>query len=153
MKLRHLTVLLLLTTNVFGSSEVYGFKSPAFTGIGYSSHIMTLQSMTFSRAQTIKDKASAEKSTAASNASNTPINQFISNLQARIYSQISAQVVNQLFSTTATDGTFMLPDGAYVAWSVSGGIATLSIYDAQLNTTTTLKIPVSTLVLNTPGGG
>lgn len=108
--------------------------------------------MTFSRAQTIKDKASAEKSTAASNASNTPINQFISNLQARIYSQISAQVVNQLFSTTATDGTFMLPDGAYVAWSVSGGIATLSIYDAQLNTTTTLKIPVSTLVLNTPGG-
>jgi hypothetical protein len=103
--------------------------------------------------QTAKDKAAAAEATARANAANTPINQFITNLQARVYSQIAAQVTNQLFQTGATFGTFNLPDGAFVNWTVANGIATLSIFDASTNSTTTLKIPVGTLIIAGGGGG
>jgi len=111
-----------------------------------------LETLSFNRKQTIKDKAAAAVATDKANASNTPINQFIANLQARVYSQIAAQVTNQLFQTGATFGTFTLPDGAYVNWTVALGVATLSIYDASTNTTTTLKIPVGTLIIAGGGG-
>ena len=153
MRLPILLLLLLLFSSLLQATEVVqSFKSPAFNGIGYSSHELTLESLSFNRKQTIKDKASAAAATDKANASNTPINQFIANLQARVYSQIAAQVTNQLFQTGATFGTFNLPDGAYVNWTVALGVATLSIYDASTNTTTTLKIPVGTLIIAGGGG-
>ena len=154
MRLPILLLLLLLFSSLLQATEVVqSFKSPAFSGIGYSSHELTLETLSFNRIQTIKDKAAAAVATDKANASNTPINQFIANLQARVYSQIAAQVTNQLFQTGATFGTFSLPDGAYVNWTVDGGVATLSIYDASTNTTTTLKIPVGTLIIAGGGGG
>lgn len=145
-------LLLLLSSSVLSATElVHGFKSPAFTGVGYSSHQLTLETMTFNRVQTKKDKAAAAIANEKASAANTPINQFIANLQARVYSQIAAQVTNQLFQTGVTFGTFNLPDGAFVNWTVDNGIATLSIFDISTNTTTTLKIPVGTLIIG--GGG
>lgn len=154
MRLPILLLLLLLFSSLLQATEVVqSFKSPAFNGIGYSSHELTLETLSFNRKQTIQDKAAAAVATDKANASNTPINQFIANLQARVYSQIAAQVTNQLFQTGATFGTFSLPDGAYVNWTVDQGVATLSIYDASTNTTTTLKIPVGTLIIAGGGGG
>lgn len=146
-------LLLLLSSSSLRATElIQSFKSPSFTGVGYSSHALTLETLSYNRAQTKKDKAAAAEATAKANAANTPINQFITNLQARVYSQIASQVTNQLFQTGATFGTFNLPDGAFVNWIVANGIATLSIFDASNSTTTTLKIPVGTLIIAGNGG-
>lgn len=150
--MKRLLPLLFLATAVYGTELTYGFKSPVFTGIGYSSHLLTMQSLAYNRDITIKDKAAAKLSAEQAAAENTPISQFILNLQARVYSQIAAQVTNQLFKSDATSGAFELPDGAYVNWIVNNGNATLTIFDPVLNSTTTLTIPVSSLVLASPGG-
>jgi hypothetical protein len=146
-------LLFLLLTNISSATElIYSFKSPSFTGVGYSSHALTLETLAFNRKQTKKDKLLAAQAIARANELNTPINQFILNLQARVYSQIAAQVTNQLFQTGVTFGTFDLPDGAFINWTVDNGVAILSIFDASTNTTTTLKIPVGTLIIASGGG-
>jgi hypothetical protein len=106
----------------------------------------------FNRDNTIKDKLAAKIAANEAAAQNTPISQFILNLQARVYSQIAAQVTNQLFKSDATSGSFELTGGAFVSWVVNNGNATLTIFDPVLNSTTTLTIPVGSLVLAAPGG-
>jgi hypothetical protein len=153
--MKRLSIILILTLlsslRLQATELVQSFKSPVFTSIGYSSHVITLENLTYGRAVTLKDKVSAAQSAAEAKAMNTPINQFILNLQARIYSQIAAQVKTQLFAGDNTSGSFEMPGGALVNWTVDLGIATLNIFDPTNNATTTIKIPVGTLIL--AGGG
>jgi hypothetical protein len=112
-----------------------------------------MESLARNREITLKDKAASKLAAELAAAENTPVSQFMVNLQARIYSQIAAQVTNQLFKADTTSGSFQLPEGAFVTWTVNNGVASLSIFDPMKNSTTTLKIPVSSLVLSSPGGG
>lgn len=151
--MKHLLPILILAITAQGAELTHSFKSPAFTGVGYSSHLLTMESLARNRDITLKDKAAAKLAAELAAAENTPVSQFMLNLQARIYSQIAAQVTNQLFKADTTSGSFQLPEGAFVNWTVNSGIASLSIFDPMKNSTTTLKIPVSSLVLASPGGG
>jgi hypothetical protein len=151
--MKPLLLLLIIATAVQAAELTHSFKSPAFTGVGYSSHMLTMESLARNREITLKDKASAKLAAELAAAENTPVSQFMVNLQARIYSQIAAQVTNQLFKADTTSGSFQLPEGAFVTWTVNNGVASLSIFDPMKNSTTTLKIPVSSLVLSSPGGG
>lgn len=151
--MKPLLLLFILVTASYGADLVHSFKSPSFTGVGYSNHLLTMESLARNREITIKDKAAAKLAAELAAAQNTPVSQFMLNLQARIYSQIAAQVTNQLFKGDSTSGNFQLPEGAFVNWTVENGIATLSIFDPVKNSTTTLKIPVSSLILSGPGGG
>jgi len=158
MKNLRLFILLLLLANLrnnsYGTQQTFAFKSEAFSSNGgYSNYELTMENTAYNRKQTIIATQQAATATAASAAANTPINQFIAGLEARVYSQIAANVTSQLFSTTATQGSFNLPSGAKVNWVENAGIATLTIYDPSTNTTTTIQIPVSSLVLSSSGGG
>lgn len=152
MKLLLLLLIIVTATATEAAELTHAFKSPAFSGAGYSSHLLTMQSLAYNRDNTIRDKLAAKIAAEEAAAQNTPINQFILNLQARVYSQIAAQVTNQLFRSDATSGAFELTGGALVSWVVNNGNATLTIFDPVLNSTTTLTIPVSSLVLASPGG-
>jgi hypothetical protein len=150
--MKTLILLLIVSTAAHAAELTHTFKSPAFTGAGYSSHTLTMQSLSYNRDNTIKDRLAAKIAAEEAAAQNTPISQFILNLQARVYSQIAAQVTNQLFKSDATSGSFELTGGAFVSWVVNNGNATLTIFDPVLNSTTTLTIPVGSLVLAAPGG-
>jgi hypothetical protein len=150
--MKPLILLLIVSTAAHAAELTHAFKSPTFTGVGYSSHMLTMQSLSYNRDNTIKDKLAAKIAANEAAAQNTPISQFILNLQARVYSQIAAQVTNQLFKSDATSGSFELTGGAFVSWVVNNGNATLTIFDPVLNSTTTLTIPVGSLVLAAPGG-
>jgi hypothetical protein len=150
--MKPLILLLIVSTAAHAAELTHTFKSPAFTGAGYSSHTLTMQSLSYNRDNTIKDRLAAKIAAEEAAAQNTPISQFILNLQARVYSQIAAQVTNQLFKSDATSGSFELTGGAFVSWVVNNGNATLTIFDPVLNSTTTLTIPVGSLVLAAPGG-
>lgn len=149
--MKRLLITLLLANTALASDMVHTFKSPAFNGIGYSSHMLTTENLARTRKQSIKDAAKAEIEQAKIQASNTPLNTFINNLQARIYSQLASQVTDAIFQAgEATFGVINLQGGATVTWQRSGDFATLFIVDPASGTTTQITVPIGTLK---PGGG
>jgi hypothetical protein len=149
--MKRLLIALLLANTTQASDMVHAFKSPAFNGIGYSSHMLTTENLARTRKQSIKDTAKAEIEQAKIQASNTPLNTFINNLQARIYSQLASQVTDAIFEAgEATFGVINLQGGATVTWQRSGDFATLFIVDPTSGTTTQITVPIGTLK---PGGG
>lgn len=149
--MKRLLIALLLANTAQASDMVHAFKSPAFNGIGYSSHMLTTENLARTRKQSIKDTAKAEAEQAKIQASNTPLNTFINNLQARIYSQLASQVTDAIFEAgEATFGVINLQGGATVTWQRSGDFATLFIVDPTSGTTTQITVPIGTL---NPGGG
>ena len=104
----------------------HSFTSPSFSGVGYSSHVLTLKQLEDQRKDKIQAAADALTAKALSDAANTPQAQFVSNLQSRIYSQLAKQITDSLFSSTggsATCGTTRttLNDGSSVCGLVSVG--------------------------------
>ena len=51
-----------LTTICQASELTFGFKNPAFSGTGYSSHVLSIEQLQFQREEGVKDdKTAAEK--------------------------------------------------------------------------------------------
>lgn len=102
--------------------------------------------MKYSRKKSIRDELRALELQLQILEDREPINAFLSNLQTRIYSELSKQVTEQLFAETgAENGTFTL-DGNTVVWGKLGDTITLSVYDVDGNVTT-ITIPVGSLSL------
>lgn len=80
----------------------FTFKSPAFNGNGYGTYVLTIENEQFTRQQTINQAIQAAAQQAATNAANTPINQFLTNLESRIYAQISQNTATAMFSGTSS---------------------------------------------------
>jgi len=153
MKQLHLLPLLLLSSSIgLGSDLIHSFKSPAFNGFGYSSHMMMIENVSRSRKQAIKDSIKMEAETARIAAQNTPLNNFINNLQARIYSQLAANLTDEIFNSSgASFGAFALQGGATITWTRAGEFVTLYIVDPSTGSTTSIQVPVGTL--GSGGGG
>lgn len=91
--------LLGIAGNVYGDELVHKFKSPSFSGIGTSSHYLTIENQEFSRKKAIADDIEAALLQAERDAENTTLAKFMRNLESRIYAQLSKQLVESLFST------------------------------------------------------
>jgi hypothetical protein len=76
----------------------YSFKSPAFNGSGYGTYVLTIENEQYTRQQAILSALESAKQQAAADAKNQPINQFLTNLESRIYAQISQNVATQMFA-------------------------------------------------------
>jgi hypothetical protein len=102
----------------------YQFKSPSFNGIGYSSHVLTIENQEAVRQKARDDKVQAALDKAAADAKNTNLSKFLNNLESRIYAQISQNVATAMFannscsvaaSSTCTGSiTFQ---GSTISWS------------------------------------
>ena len=97
---------------VLADELVHKFKSPSFSGMGTSSHYLTIENQEFSRKKAIADDIEAKLLQAERDAENTTLAKFMRNLESRIYSQLSKQLVDSLFSTcdiadpTCTNSSF-----------------------------------------------
>jgi hypothetical protein len=78
----------------------YTFKSPSFNGIGYSSHVLTIENQEHQREKDRQDAIQAALDKAAADASNTNISKFMNNLESRIYAQISQNVATAMFANS-----------------------------------------------------
>ena len=83
----------------------YQFKSPAFNGSGYGTYILTIENEQYTRQQAILQALQSAQQAAISSAQNQPINQFLTNLESRIYAQVSQNVATQMFAGGACTGT------------------------------------------------
>lgn len=75
------------------------FSSPSFSGIGYSTHVLTIKQLEDQAQDKNKAAADALKARAEAAAANTPQAQFVASLQSRIYSQLAKQITDSLFGT------------------------------------------------------
>lgn len=79
----------------------FTFKSPAFNGIGYSSHVLTIENQERTRQKEREDKVQAAIDKASADAKNTNLSKFLSNLESRIYAQISQNVATAMFANNS----------------------------------------------------
>ncbi len=150
---------LLLAVCLLGSSVqaelVHQFKNPAFNGVGWSSHALTIDSIEKSRKDSIEADKKAAIAKAEADLLNTPLNRFMSLFQSQVYAQLATQLSNNLFQnrcaaadggtipgcTNPTTGTFVL-DGNTVTWTKAADKVTLTVVDAK-GTITTVVVPIA----------
>ena len=89
-------VIFLAAQPAFASELVHQFNSPAFTGMGYSSHVLTIEQLEKQRQQKIKDEKQSAIDKAERDAKNTNIAKFLVNVESRIYAQLSKQLAGQM---------------------------------------------------------
>jgi len=139
-----LSILLSLSSSSLANDLQFQFKSPSFSGIGFSAHVLTIDNLEASRRQKIAEDKKAEAASAASAAKNTNLAKFLNNLESRVYATLSQKIAEQLFTDNGnTSGTFDIASNN-VQWSSDGSQITLRITDAG-GSVTEVVVPYGSL--------
>jgi membrane-bound inhibitor of C-type lysozyme len=120
----------------------YTFKSPSFNGVGYSSHVLTIENQEFTRQAQVKKDIQAALDKAKSDAANTNISKFLNNLESRIYAQISQNLATAMFANGGSNSGTLNFEGNTIFWSKDGTSVTMTVTDVTGNQTTVV-IPLS----------
>ena len=144
-----LLVYAILPITLIGSELKFQFKSPVFNGIGYSAHILNQENISFTRKSNIAEEAEALALQLTLAETRKPENVFMTNLQSRIYSELTKQITEQLFAESGATGSFTLEDST-ITWSQDSDNITLDVYDSLTGSTTSILIPVGSLYIPTP---
>ena len=135
-------VLLGFTATASGDEIVQGFKSPAFSGIGTSSHYLTIDEQEKTRRDEIAEDIESALKDAEREADNTTLAKFLRNLESRVYSQLSRDIAESLFDSDkgGTGGEIEL-EGSTIKFVNDGTSITLTVIDED-GTITEIIIPV-----------
>lgn len=144
------TIKILSLSTVLFSSVAYAdpivqtFKSPSFSGYGWSQHVQSVRSMEEAAKQANENAIAAEKAAVAAAAANTPLAKFISLFTSQVYAQLATQLSNNLFAEggTSNAGNFVL-DGNTISYVKNSGNVTLTVVDKAGNTTV-VTVPIAT---------
>lgn len=150
MKTIIVAITLTLVSNVAVSSPMqWGFKNPSFNGQGYSTHVLSIEQLSFNRKKELQDAADAEADRIERELENSTLNKFLRNVESRIYATISKQLVDSMFAdcadasgaTCSTSGTADI-EGSEISWEkdVITGQITLTITGDD-GTVTEISIP------------
>ena len=107
---------------VWGSSLTFSFHSPSFSGVGTSSHYLTIENLEKSRKQSLIDKADAEERRLENELKNTAIEVFRRNLESLFYTSLAGQIIDNIFGEDGDkqeDGRTTI-DGYKVIWTSTG---------------------------------
>ena len=133
---------LALFANTVKADEVFKFKNPSFSGVGTSSHYLTIDSQEMTRRDALKAEIKALREEAEREAENSTLARFIRNFESRVYAQLSRQLVDQLFGDNpATEGSFQLFDNL-ITWTSDGVSITMTIFNEATGETTVITIPI-----------
>jgi hypothetical protein len=134
--------LLLVPSVALASELVFQFNSPAFSGIGYSSHVMTIYSQELSRKLAIAAEKKAELLKSEQDAKNTTQAKFIANLESRVYNELARQITEKLFEGQGTQasGSFAF-NGGTITYTKTGNEITITIRGVD-GSVTTMTVPI-----------
>tara|TARA_Y100000022_G_scaffold175553_1_gene164284 strand:+ start:245 stop:691 length:447 start_codon:yes stop_codon:yes gene_type:complete len=138
-----ISLLLVFCLAVSADKMTHQFKSPSFSGVGTSSHYLTIENQEFNRKEANKAELKAYKEQLKRDAENTTLARFIRNLESRIYAQLSRQLVDALFGENPSTSGILELMGNTIEYSVSedGTMITLKITDAEGNVTE-ITVPI-----------
>ena len=112
-------ILLLWSGSLMASPIVFNFSSPSFSGIGQSSHYLTIENLEKSRKDAIIAKAEQEERRLENELKNTAIEIFRKNLETLFYSTLATQIIDNVFGTKddqQNDGESII-DGYKIVWT------------------------------------
>lgn len=147
MKLHIVLLSTVLATSASAGELAFQFNSPAFSGNGWSTHVLTIEQLEQQR----KDKIIAEEQAALDQAErdfrNTNAYKFQNNLESRIYAQLSRQIADNLFGEGATvvDGEWYsseTPFGDTISWKRENDRIYVTIADSNGDTVAEFDVPV-----------
>lgn len=126
----------------YASEIVHQFNSPAFSGIGYSSHTLTIYTQELSRKLAIAAEKKAEVLKAEQDAKNTTSAKFAANLESRVYNELARQITEKLFEGQGTqaEGSFAF-NGGTIKYTKTGTLLTITIKDENENETE-ITVPI-----------
>ena len=126
---------LFISVGLKADEMTHKFKNPSFSGVGTSSHYLTIENQEFNRNEAIREELRAYTEDLEREAENTTLARFIRNLESRIYAQLSRQLVDSLFGETASDFGVLELEGNTIEYRVEDDKVTLIITDEEGNTT------------------
>jgi hypothetical protein len=129
----------------------YQFKSASLNGNGYSTFQMALENEQYQRTLAIQQALQAAAATAASNAANTPINQFLTNLESRIYAQISQNLATAMFAGGSSTSGSMNFQGNTIFWTNTGSSIQLQVTD-NVGNVTNINVPLGSFNITGSSG-
>lgn len=142
MKTKIITMALLVIAIQAGATElVHQFNSPAFNGVGYSSHVLTIEQLESQRRKAISDSARAAADQAVRDARNTNLAKFLVNVESRIYAQLSKQLADAMFADGGNSGTLDF-QGTTISWLKTATDVSLTIVESSGNRTE-VTVPIA----------
>tara|TARA_A100001515_G_scaffold125010_1_gene109593 strand:- start:1112 stop:1585 length:474 start_codon:yes stop_codon:yes gene_type:complete len=127
--------IVLISLTLSADEMTHKFKNPSFSGIGTSSHYLTIENQEFSRKEAVREEIKAYAEELEREAENTTLARFIRNLESRIYAQLSRQLVDNLFGESTSDFGILELEGNTIEYRVEDDKVTLLITDEEGNTT------------------
>ena len=148
MKILSSLILLMWAGSLMASPLLFTFKSPSFSGVGQSSHYLTIENLEKSRRDAIIAKAKAEANLLEYELENTAIELFRKNLESRFYTALAKGIVDQVFGTAGNQQNAgeTIIDGYKIVWTSTevdddaDGV-TVKITDAAGNLIYTYGLP------------
>jgi hypothetical protein len=143
-------IILFATSSASASELVHQFSSPSFSGIGYSSHVLTIEQLETQRKQKIKDDKQAELDKAERELKSTNAYKFQNNLESRIYAQLSKQIADAMFGE-GNPATFNSADdwissetpfGDKIEWQRWDNQINVKVYNSNGELTAEFSVPV-----------
>ena len=145
--IRGLLIFIIMGATVGASELTHEFGNPAFSGNGYSQHVLSIEQLQYSRKKDVEEAAKSAAAAKKREEENTTINKFIKNVESRIYANLSKQLVDNMFGTECsgvcpTSGTAEV-EGSTIYWikDSSTDNISLTITDATGNVTT-MTVPI-----------
>jgi hypothetical protein len=130
-----LVTLLLISSNLYAAELIHQFNSPSFNGIGWSTHVLTIETIEAQRKAKIKDEQKAASDKAEREAKNTNLSKFLVNVESRIYAQLSKQLADAMFAEGGGTSGSMDFQGTSISWVKTGVDVTLTITENNGNRT------------------
>ena len=138
-----LTVLSVLTiySSVSASELTFNFKSPSFSGVGTSSHYLTIENIEKTRKDAEAAKAKANAKALKDEINGTAVAKFKANLEARFYTALAKQITDNVFGADGLQqdsGTFTGTNGETVAWVTPAGTGNVVVTVTEADGTSTV---------------
>lgn len=113
----------------------FNFKSPAFNGQGYSSHVLTIENQEFTRRIQVEKDIQSALDRAKTDRSNTNIAKFMNNLESRIYAQISQNLATAMFAQGGSNSGTLNFEGNVIFWTKDSSNVYMQVTDTVGNIT------------------
>tara|TARA_R100001377_G_scaffold32977_1_gene17976 strand:+ start:167 stop:667 length:501 start_codon:yes stop_codon:yes gene_type:complete len=134
-------VLSIVALNINASTITHEFKNPSFSGIATSGHYLTIDEQETKRRDELAEEVQSALEEIQRDIDNSTLNKFLSNLQSRIFSNLSRDISDMLFSDDGGTGGTIDLEGNQISFSNDGEYITLTVIDEN-GTITEIVIPI-----------
>ena len=131
------TIILLVVAiqQIQADEMVHEFKNPSFSGVGTSSHYLTIENQETNRKQANKDEIEALRDELEREKTNTVEARFMRNLTSRIYANLARQIEASLFGEETSKSGSMELDGNTIEYEITDEEVRVTITDEDGNVT------------------